>query len=161
MPGRLPPSADPMLQVRAPEELITQKVDIIGVLPNDPKVLEPALPCARAAAVLHGKGVRQPIVTLEMQGALLSEAGVSQHIAAFAAQPVDTTAAGDGVNGVWAARLAAGESLAAAHFATACAAVCGERRSVAYPHAAVCRCATAPAAACAMADPREPRQPVG
>jgi len=42
-----PTSADPALQVRAIEDLIAQKVDIIGVVPNDPKVLEPVLQRAR------------------------------------------------------------------------------------------------------------------
>lgn len=87
----------------------------------------------QAAAVLHDKGVRQLIITLGMQGALLSEAGVSQHIPAFPAQPIDTTGAGDAFNGALAARLAAGESLAAAaHFAAAYAAVCVERRGAAH-----------------------------
>lgn len=38
-----PTSADPALQVRAIEDLIAQKVDFIGVVPNDAKVLEPVL----------------------------------------------------------------------------------------------------------------------
>lgn len=46
-----PTSADPALQVRAIEDLIAQKVDIIGVVPNDPKVLEPVLQRARAAGI--------------------------------------------------------------------------------------------------------------
>lgn len=32
-----PTAADPALQVRAIEDLIAQKVDVIGVVPNDPK----------------------------------------------------------------------------------------------------------------------------
>lgn len=46
-----PTSADPALQVRAIEDLIAQKVDIIGVVPNDPKVLEPVLKRAREAGI--------------------------------------------------------------------------------------------------------------
>ena len=38
-----PTAADPALQVRAIEDLIAQKVDVIGVVPNDAKVLEPVL----------------------------------------------------------------------------------------------------------------------
>ncbi len=38
-----PTSADPALQVRAIEDLIAQKVDVIGVVPNDAEVLEPVL----------------------------------------------------------------------------------------------------------------------
>jgi len=46
-----PTAADPALQVRAIEDLIAQKVDIIGVVPNDPKVLEPVLKRARNAGI--------------------------------------------------------------------------------------------------------------
>lgn len=42
-----PTSADPALQVRAIEDLIAQKVDVIGVVPNDPTVLEPVLKKAK------------------------------------------------------------------------------------------------------------------
>lgn len=42
-----PTSADPALQVRAIEDLIAQKVDVIGVVPNDLQVLEPVLKRAR------------------------------------------------------------------------------------------------------------------
>lgn len=42
-----PTTADPALQVRAIEDLIAQKVDFIGVVPNDVKVLEPVLKRAR------------------------------------------------------------------------------------------------------------------
>lgn len=38
-----PTSADPALQVRAIEDLIAQGVSVIGVVPNDAKVLEPVL----------------------------------------------------------------------------------------------------------------------
>jgi simple sugar transport system substrate-binding protein len=47
-----PTSSDPALQVRAIEDLIAQKVDIIGVVPNDPKVLEPVLKRARDAGIV-------------------------------------------------------------------------------------------------------------
>lgn len=46
-----PTAADPALQVRAIEDLIAQKVDIIGVVPNDPQVLEPVLKRARDAGI--------------------------------------------------------------------------------------------------------------
>ena len=46
-----PTSADPALQVRAIEDLIAQKVDVIGVVPNDAEVLEPVLARARAAGI--------------------------------------------------------------------------------------------------------------
>lgn len=46
-----PTSADPALQVRAIEDLIAQRVDVIGVVPNDAQVLEPVLQRARAAGI--------------------------------------------------------------------------------------------------------------
>lgn len=46
-----PTSADPALQVRAIEDLIAQKVDVIGVVPNDADVLEPVLQRARDAGI--------------------------------------------------------------------------------------------------------------
>lgn len=46
-----PTAADPALQVRAIEDLIAQKVDIIGVVPNDARVLEPVLKRAQEAGI--------------------------------------------------------------------------------------------------------------
>lgn len=46
-----PTSADPALQVRAIEDLIAQGVKVIGVVPNDAKVLEPVLTKAQAAGI--------------------------------------------------------------------------------------------------------------
>lgn len=46
-----PTAADPALQVRAIEDLIAQKVDVIGVVPNDAKVLEPVLEKAQKAGI--------------------------------------------------------------------------------------------------------------
>ncbi len=46
-----PTSADPALQVRAIEDLIAKKVDVIGVVPNDEAALEPVLTKARAAGI--------------------------------------------------------------------------------------------------------------
>ena len=46
-----PTSADPALQVRAIEDLIAKKVDVIGVVPNDAEVLEPVLDRARKAGI--------------------------------------------------------------------------------------------------------------
>ncbi|MDO5686975.1 MAG: substrate-binding domain-containing protein [Neisseria sp.] len=46
-----PTSADPALQVRAIEDLIARKVDVIGVVPNDAEVLEPVLKKAREQGI--------------------------------------------------------------------------------------------------------------
>lgn len=47
-----PTSADPALQVRAIEDLIAQNVKVIGVVPNDAKVLEPVLTKAREKGII-------------------------------------------------------------------------------------------------------------
>lgn len=46
-----PKDSDPALQVRAIEDLIARKVDVIGVVPNDAEVLEPVLKKARDAGI--------------------------------------------------------------------------------------------------------------
>ena len=46
-----PTTADPAEQVRAIEDLIARKVDVIGVVPNDAKVLEPVLKRAQEAGI--------------------------------------------------------------------------------------------------------------
>lgn len=47
-----PTSADPALQVRAIEDLIAQGVKVIGVVPNDAKVLEPVLTKAKEKGII-------------------------------------------------------------------------------------------------------------
>lgn len=47
-----PTSADPALQVRAIEDLIAQGVKVIGVVPNDAKVLEPVLTKAKEQGII-------------------------------------------------------------------------------------------------------------
>ncbi|MGP9808181.1 substrate-binding domain-containing protein [Halomonas sp. AOP12-C2-37] len=47
-----PTSADPALQVRAIEDLISRGVDVIGVVPNDREVLEPVLERAREQGII-------------------------------------------------------------------------------------------------------------
>jgi simple sugar transport system substrate-binding protein len=46
-----PTSDDPAEQVRAIEDLIAKKVDVIGVVPNDAKAVEPVLGRAQAAGI--------------------------------------------------------------------------------------------------------------
>jgi len=46
-----PTSQDPAQQVKAIEDLIAQKVDVIGVVPIDPAALEPALKKAQEAGI--------------------------------------------------------------------------------------------------------------
>jgi ribokinase len=70
-------------------------------------------------------GVANVILKQGSKGATLATAnGVSEVVAAFRVNPVDTTAAGDAFNGAFAARLMRGDSpSASARFATAAAAV--------------------------------------
>src|SRR6185312_7663393 len=46
-----PTTDDPAEQVRAIEDLIAKKVDVIGVVPNDAKAVEPVLGRAQAAGI--------------------------------------------------------------------------------------------------------------
>jgi simple sugar transport system substrate-binding protein len=68
-----PTSADPALQVRAIEDLIAKGVQVIGVVPNDEKALEPVLEKARKAGikvVIHeGPGVVNKDWDFEMASA--------------------------------------------------------------------------------------------
>ncbi|MEG9508263.1 MAG: ribokinase [Pantoea piersonii] len=72
----------------------------------------------RAAEALHATGVRQLIITLGMQGALLSTEKYLAHIPVYPAQPVDSTGAGEPLE-------------QAALFASAYASVCVERAGAA------------------------------
>ncbi len=68
-----PTSADPALQVRAIEDLIAKGVNIIGVVPNDEKALEPVLEKAMKAGikvVIHeGPGIVNKDFDFEMASA--------------------------------------------------------------------------------------------
>ncbi|WP_428944587.1 ribokinase [Pantoea sp. FN060301] len=54
---------------------------------------------ARAAAVLHAKGIGCVMITLGSRGVWLSEKGKGERIAGFRVEAVDTIAAGDTFNG--------------------------------------------------------------
>lgn len=56
---------------------------------------------ARAAAVLHGKGIQTVLITLGRRGVWLSEQGEGVRIPGFSVQAVDTIAAGDTFNGAF------------------------------------------------------------
>jgi simple sugar transport system substrate-binding protein len=68
-----PTSADPSLQVRAIEDLIAKKVNVIGVVPNDEKALEPVLEKARAAGIKvvthEGPGIKNKDYDFELASA--------------------------------------------------------------------------------------------
>ncbi|WP_338877370.1 ribokinase (plasmid) [Spirosoma sp. SC4-14] len=67
-----------------------------------------------AATRLHERGVQTVIITLGAKGALLSEPGHTQLIAAQPVKAVDTTAAGDCFNGALTVAIAEGQPLAEA-----------------------------------------------
>jgi ribokinase len=78
---------------------------------------------ARAAGILHERGVSGAIITLGPRGAFISD-GAGEHVRAFAVDAVDTTAAGDVFNGAMAAALVEGRSIReAVQFASAAAAI--------------------------------------
>ena len=64
-----------------------------------------------AAAALSARTGAPVIVTLGGDGALLYEAGRSERLPALPVEPVDTTGAGDALNGILAAELARGMEL--------------------------------------------------
>ncbi len=66
----------------------------------------------RAADVLLERGAGNVVVTLGAQGALVKNASLTQHVAAFDAGPVlETTGAGDAFNGGFALALAEGMNI--------------------------------------------------
>lgn len=79
---------------------------------------------ARAAAVLHEKGIDQVLITLGRRGVWLSEKGQGQRIPGFHVQAVDTIAAGDTFNGALITALLEQQPMAqAVRFAHAAAAI--------------------------------------
>ncbi len=79
---------------------------------------------ARAAQVLHAKGIHTVLITLGRRGVWLSEQGQGERIPGFSVQAVDTIAAGDTFNGAFiTARLEGVAMHNALRFAHAAAAI--------------------------------------
>lgn len=79
---------------------------------------------ARAAGVLHEKGIDSVLITLGSRGVWLSEQGKGQRIAGFRVEAVDTIAAGDTFNGALIAALLEGQAMdRSVRFAHAAAAI--------------------------------------
>ncbi|KOC88402.1 ribokinase [Winslowiella iniecta] len=79
---------------------------------------------ARAAAVLHNKGIGKVLITLGSRGVWLSDNGQGQRIEGFRVKAVDTIAAGDTFNGALLTALLEKQPMAeAVRFAHAAAAI--------------------------------------
>lgn len=79
---------------------------------------------ARAAGILHDKGIGSVLITLGSRGVWLSEQGQGQRIAGFKVKAVDTIAAGDTFNGALITALLEEKPVAeAVRFAHAAAAI--------------------------------------
>jgi len=119
----IPVLLNPAPAQQIPLEILRQ-VDIL--IPNQHGLLlisnQPDMESAIQS--LLGLGVKQLLVTLGEDGALLVSAQERQHIPAFKVTPVDTTAAGDAFVGALAVALTQGQPLPqAARFASAAAAI--------------------------------------
>lgn len=111
-----------------PEKLL-QLVDIIT--PNETEALSLTgqtihneADAAIAAHILHEKGIETVVITMGSRGVWLSENNQGQLISGFKVNAIDTIAAGDTFNGVFATALLEQKTVAeAAYFANAAAAI--------------------------------------
>ena len=116
-----------------PDELLTL-VDIIT--PNETEAekltgvrVESDDDAAKAAKVLHDKGIGTVIITLGSRGVWASSEGEGRRVPGFKVQAVDTIAAGDTFNGALVTALLEGSELAQAiRFAHAAAAIAVTRK---------------------------------
>ncbi|PWC19400.1 ribokinase [Brenneria corticis] len=111
-----------------PDELLAL-VDMIT--PNETEAqrltgvaVETEADAARAAQVLHDKGIASVLITLGSRGVWLSEKGHGQRIPGYRVQAVDTIAAGDTFNGALVTALLENRPMSSAvKFAHAAAAI--------------------------------------
>ncbi|HCC6403790.1 ribokinase [Klebsiella pneumoniae] len=116
-----------------PDELLAL-VDIIT--PNETEAekltgirVESDEDAAKAANVLHAKGIGTVMITLGSRGVWLSAEGESRRIPGFRVQAIDTIAAGDTFNGALVTALLEGTALSEAiRFAHAAAAIAVTRK---------------------------------
>jgi len=96
----------------------TEAQRLTGIAVNDDN------DAARAAQVLHDKGIATVIITLGSRGVWLSENGNGKLVPGFKVKAVDTIAAGDTFNGALVTALLEGKTMAdAVRFAHAAAAI--------------------------------------
>ena len=116
-----------------PDELLAL-VDIITPNETEAEILtgihvDDDESAARAAAVLHDKGISTVLITLGKRGVWLSENGAGQRIPGFSVKAVDTIAAGDTFNGALMTALLESRPMEdAVRFAHAAAAIAVTRK---------------------------------
>jgi ribokinase len=102
----LPETIYPLCDYLTPNE--SEAAALTGIPVTDPASAE------AAAEALLARGVRNVILTLGVQGALIKNHSLTRHIPAVDAGPVvETTGAGDAFNGAFATALAEGMDLTA------------------------------------------------
>lgn len=117
----LPDSLLKLVDVITPNETEAEK--LTGISVSDETC------AARAAQVLHDKGIGQVLITLGSRGVWLSVNGEGRRIPGFKVNAVDTIAAGDTFNGAYVTALLEGKPAdEAVRFAHAAAAIAVTRR---------------------------------
>lgn len=117
----LPDSLLTLVDVITPNETEAEKLTGISVSDETG--------AARAAQVLHDKGIGQVLITLGSRGVWLSVNGEGRRIPGFKVNAVDTIAAGDTFNGAYVTALLEGKPAdEAVRFAHAAAAIAVTRR---------------------------------
>lgn len=112
----LPDELLAMLDMITPNETEAERLTGIAV--------DSELDAARAAQVLHQKGIETVLITLGSRGVWLSERGEGKLVPAFKVEAVDTIAAGDTFNGALLTALLEGKALQeAVRFGHAAAAI--------------------------------------
>ncbi|WP_300001091.1 ribokinase [uncultured Cedecea sp.] len=110
-----------LLYMITPNETEAEKLTGIRVENDDD--------AAKAANVLHGKGIDIVIITLGSRGVWLSDKGIGQRVPGFRVNAIDTIAAGDTFNGALVTALLEGKAMnEAVRFAHAAAAIAVTRK---------------------------------
>lgn len=110
-----------LVDIITPNETEAEKLTGVRVTNDDE--------AAKAAQVLHDKGIGTVIITLGSRGVWASQQGKGQRIPGFKVQAIDTIAAGDTFNGALMTALLEGEALPdALRFAHAAAAIAVTRK---------------------------------
>jgi ribokinase len=93
-----------------PQELLAMH-PILTPNETEAELLSGAARPDTAAAILGSRSGAPVIVSLGAEGALLWDDGKATHLPATPVTPIDTTGAGDALNGILAAELARGSAL--------------------------------------------------